>query len=120
MDSHLVSIEVGVECGTYHRMKSYGFSFDEDRLECLDTESVKCRSTVQHDRVLFDHVLENVPYSRVVLLLDHFFSVLYVLGYTCVNQLSHNERLEQLDSHLLRETALIHLQIRSHDDNGTS
>ena len=31
-----------------------------------------------------------------------------------------HERLEQLESHLLRETALIHLQLRTNDDNGTS
>ena len=37
-----------------------------------------------------------------------------------LNKLLHNERLEQLDRHLLRKTALIDLKFRSNDDNRAS
>ena len=46
VNSHLVSVEVCIECGTYKRMKLNCLTFDKNRLECLNTESVKCRSTV--------------------------------------------------------------------------
>ena len=39
---------------------------------------------------------------------------------TVGNQLFHNERFEQLDCHFFRQTALVNLQFRSYDDNGTA
>ena len=65
MDSHLVTVEVGVECGTNQRMQLNRFTFYQDRLERLDTQTMQCRGTVQHNRMLFDDVLENVPYLRL-------------------------------------------------------
>ena len=32
----------------------------------------------------------------------------------------NHERLEQLDRHLLGQTALVHLQLRTHHDHGTT
>ena len=61
MDSHLVAIEVGVECGTYQWMQLNCLTFNQDRLECLDTQSMQCRSTVLHNRMLFDHVFQHIP-----------------------------------------------------------
>jgi hypothetical protein len=57
MHSHLVAVEVGVESGTYKRMKLDSLTFNKDGLESLDTESVKCRSTVQHNGMLMDDIL---------------------------------------------------------------
>ena len=39
---------------------------------------------------------------------------------TVLYQFLHNEGFEQFDGHLLRKTALINLQLRTYDDNGTS
>ena len=61
---HLVTVEVGVECRTNERMQLDSLAFDEDRLERLDAETVQGRCTVQHDRVLADDLLENIPDLR--------------------------------------------------------
>ena len=45
--SHLVTIEVGVECRTYERVKLDCLSFDKFWLECLNTKTVQRRSTVK-------------------------------------------------------------------------
>ena len=119
MDRHLVTIEVGVKGRTYERVKLDGLTLDEGRLEGLDTESVQGRGTVQHDRVALDDIFEDVPYLRIQTV-NHLLRVLDVVCLTGLNQLLHHERLEQLEGHLLRNTALIDLQLRSYDDNRTS
>ena len=50
----------------------------------------------------------------------HLLRILDVVSSAVCYQLLHNEGLEQLDRHFLRQTALINLQFRSNDDNGTS
>ena len=65
VDSHLVTIEVGVERGTNKRMQLDRLTFYKDRLKCLDTQSVQCRSTVQHNRMLFDDIFQNIPNLRL-------------------------------------------------------
>ena len=119
MDRHLVTIEVGVEGRTYERVKLDGLTLDEGRLEGLDTESVQGRGTVQHNRVTLDDILEDVPNLRIQTV-NHLLRILNVVGLTGLYQLLHHERLEQLEGHLLRNTALIDLQLRSYDDNRTS
>ena len=96
MDSHLVTVEVGVECGTNQRVQLNRFTFYQNRLERLDTQTMQCRGTVQHNRMLFDDVLENVPYLRLEFL-DHFLCIFDVMCSAVGNQLFHNERFKQLD-----------------------
>mgnify|MGYP001114713164 CR=1 FL=1 len=47
MHSHLVTVEVGVECRTYQGMKLYSLTLDKFGLEGLYTQPVKGRGTVQ-------------------------------------------------------------------------
>jgi len=94
-------------------------TLDQDRLKCLDAQSVQCRCTVQHDGMLFDNVLEDIPDARLQTL-DHLLCRLDVVRGTVLYKLLHNERLEQLDRHLFRQAALIDLQFGSDDDNGTA
>ena len=119
MYSHLVTIEVSVERGTNKRMKLDRLTFYKDRLECLDTQTMQCRCTVQHNRMLLNDVLKDIPYCRLKLLY-HFLGIFDVVGSSVGNKLFHNERFEQLDSHLFRKTTLIDLQFRSYDDYRTS
>ena len=119
MDRHLVAVEVGIESRTDKRMKLDRLSFYKDRLKSLDAESVQCRSTVQHDRVLRDDVLEDIPYFALKAL-DHLLGALNIVRRSAAYEFLHNERLEELDRHLLGKTALIDLQLRTYDDNGTS
>ena len=73
MDRHLVSVEIGIVCGTYERMQLDRLTLYQDRLKCLNTKSMQCGGTVQHNRMLFDHFFENVPNFRLQSL-DHFFA----------------------------------------------
>ena len=100
-------------------MKLDCLTFYKDRLESLDTKSVQCGGTVQHNRMFFDYFLQHIPYLGLKPL-HHFLCVLYIMSCTVGYKLFHNERLEQLNSHLFRKTALIDLQLRSHNDNRTS
>ena len=49
-----------------------------------------------------------------------FLADLMLLCSAVLNQLLHNEGLEQLECHFLRQTALVDLQVRAYDDNGTA
>ena len=64
MACHLVTVEVGVVARTYERMQFDCTAFPEDRFKCLDTESVKCRSAVQENRVFLDNVAKDIPDFR--------------------------------------------------------
>ena len=119
MNRHLVTIEIGIECGTYQWMKLNCFTFYQNRFKCLDTKTVKCRSTVQHNRMLFDYIFKHIPYFRLKTLY-HFLSILNIVSSSALNKFFYNKRLEQLDCHFFRKTALIDLQFRSYNDNGTS
>ena len=119
MDSHLVTIEVSVESGTNKRMKLNSLTFYKDRLKRLDTQTMQCRCTVQHNRMFFDNVFQNIPYSWLKLLY-HLLGILNIVRGAVCYQFFHNERLKQLDCHLFWQTALINLQLWSNNDNGTS
>ena len=69
--------------------------------------------------MLFDDILEYIPHLGLQTLY-HLLCALDVVSGSVLNKLLHIERLEQLDRHLLRKTALVDLQLRPNDDNGTS
>ena len=119
MNRHLVAVEVRVERCTNKRMKLDRLTFYQDRLESLDSQTVKCRGTVQHNRMLFDNVFKNIPHLGLKLLY-HFLRVFDVMRSSVCNQLLHNKRFKQLDGHLFRQTALINLKFRTNYDNRTS
>src|SRR5450755_2043033 len=64
-------------------------------------------------------VFENVP-DNWILLLDHFFRLFDGGAVTLRFELVIDERLEELERHFLRQTALIELEFRADDDNRTS
>ena len=66
MHRHLVAVEVGVERGAHQRMQLDRLAFDQYRLERLDAEAVQRGRAVQHDRMLADHLLEDVPDFRAL------------------------------------------------------
>ena len=119
MAGHLVPIEVGVVARTYERMQLDSPAFPEDRFEGLDTEAVQRRRTVQEYRMFFDHVSQYIPHFRSQLV--HFLAGCFqVAGYASLDQFMHNERLEEFDSHFLRQTALVHFQFRTDYNYGTA
>src|SRR4051794_19776567 len=119
VDGHLVAVEVSVERVTHERVDLDRLALDEDRLERLQTETVQRGSAVQQHGVLLNHFLEHVPDlgdHRV----DHLLGRLDVLNRLALDQPGHDERLEQLERHQLRQAALVELELGAgHDDRTT-
>ena len=61
MDSHLISVEIRIERSTDKRMQLDRLTLNQNRLKCLDSEPVQGRRTVQHNRMLFDNILQHIP-----------------------------------------------------------
>src|SRR5690606_19927340 len=85
----------------------------------LDTQTVQRRRTVQQYRVLANNFGQNVPHLRQ-LALNHFLGSFDRRRQTTVLQLAKNKRLEQLQRHLLGQTALMQTQRRSYHDDRTT
>ena len=116
VNCHLVAVEVGVEGGTDQRMQLDRLAFDQHRLKCLDAKTVQGRRTVQQNRMLADDLIEDIPDFR--LFLFHQFLGLLDRGRIALGIKARiDERLEQFERHLLRQTALVQFQFRTgHDD----
>src|SRR5512142_865625 len=65
VNSHLVTVEVGVERGTNEWVQLNSFTFNKFWLESLNTQTVQCRSTVQQYRVTFQDIFEDIPNHRI-------------------------------------------------------
>ena len=65
------------------------------------------------------HFFEDVP-NFLALLLDHLLGGLDGRDVAVLRELIVNERLEELESHHFGQTALMKLQFRTDDDNGTT
>ena len=118
--SHLVTVKVCVKRGTYERVQLDSSAFYEYGLECLNGKSVQGRSTVEEYGVVLDNLFEDIPNRIVLRSFDNFLCALDIEASTFLYELFHYERLEELDSHFLRNTALVHLEFRTYDDNRTT
>ncbi len=118
MDSHLVTVKVGVECRTCERMQLDGLSFNHPWLECLDTETVEGRCTVEEHRMSLHHVFKYVPDDRI-LAVNNLLCGLYGLYDTALDELADDKWLVKFGSHIFRQTALVHVEFRANDDNRT-
>ena len=78
MYRHLVAVKVSVKRCTHQRVELDRLTLDQDRLKCLNTQSVQCRCTVQHDRVLLDDLLKHIPHG-LIQFLDKLLGMLDVL-----------------------------------------
>ena len=116
VDRHLVAVEVGVERVADQRVDLDGLALDQHRLERLDAQAVERRRAVEQHRVLVDDLLEHVPDLRDHRV-DHLLGRLDVLDGLALDEPGHDERLEQLERHQLRQAALVQAQRRAgHDD----
>ena len=119
MNRHLVAVEVGVERGTCKGVQLDGAALYQHRLKCLYAQAVQRRRAVEEYGVLFYYVLQYVP-DLGLYTLYHALRALYVVCVCVLNKLLHYEGLEQLQRHLLWQSALIHLELRAYDYNGTA
>ncbi len=95
------------------------FSFNQNRLECLNAQPVQCRRPVQQHRMLTNHFFENIPDFRP-LFLDHPLRSLNGGRHSVEFELRVDERLEELKRHLLRQATLMQQQFRSNDNHRTT
>ena len=119
VNSHLVTIEVGVIGRTNQRVQLDRFTFDQDWLKCLDTQTVQSWCTVQQYRVFADHFVQDIP-NDSFFTLNHFLSGFDGGGQATQFQLAVDERFEQLQSHFLRQTALMQTQVWTYGDYRTT
>ena len=119
VDRHLVAVEVGVVGGADERVDADRLALDEHRLERLDAEAVQRRRAVEQDRVLVDHRLERVPHLGGALL-DELARHLDRRDQALLLELVVDERLEELERHLLGEPALVELQLGTDHDDGAA
>ena len=106
VDGHLVAVEIRVERGADQRVNLDRLAFDQHRLERLNAEAVQRGSAVEQDRMVLDDLFQNVPNHRI-LLLDQFLGLLDGGAMAALFQAVIDERLEELERHLLRQTALV-------------
>ena len=116
---HLVAVEVGVEGGADQRMQLDRLAFDQRRLERLDAEAMQRRRAIEHDRMFADHLVEDVPDLRLFLL-HQLLRLLDGGGEALGVETRIDEGLEQLQRHLLRQAALVQLQLGTDDDDRTA
>ena len=99
-------------------MELNGLALDEFRLESLNTETVKCRCTVEQHGMSLHHILEDVPDDGLAAV-DDFLGALHRLHDAALYELAYDERLVELCSHEFGKSALTHLQLRSYYDDRT-
>ena len=66
--------------------------------------------------MLADNLIENIPYHRL-LTFNHLASLLDGCGMTLLLKLVVNKWLEQLQRHLLWQSTLMQLQLRTDNDH---
>ena len=91
-------------------------ALDQHRLERLNAEAMQGRRAIEHDRVFADHLVEDVPDLRL-LLLDQLLGLLDRRRQTLGVEARIDERLEQFERHLLRQAALMQLEFGTDDDH---
>ena len=116
VDGHLVTVEVRVEGEADERVDLDGRALDELGHEGLDAQAVERGCTVEQHGVVLDDLLEDVP-DHVLDALDEALGALDVVGVVLLDELPHDEGLEQLQGHLLGQAALVQQQVGAdHDD----
>ena len=119
VNSHLVSVEVGVEGRTCKRVELDGLAFNHLGLESLNTKTVKCRSTVEQNGMSLHHMFEDVPNNRFATI-HNFLRTLHGFNDAAFDEFADDERLIELGSHQFGDTTLAHLQLRTYNNNRTS
>ena len=118
MNRHLVSVKVGVERSADQRVELDRLALDQDRLKRLDAQAVQGWSTVEHHRMFPNHILQNRPDFREILV-QFPLRILDGVHLVVINDAVVNERLEQLQRHALGESTLVELEVGPHDDHGS-
>src|ERR1051325_601890 len=118
VNSHLVTVKVGIERSTNERVQLDRFTFDKLGLESLDTEAVQRGGTVQENGMSFQDVLENVPHDGLFAIND-LLRAFHRLHNSSFDKLADDEWFEKFGCHFFGQTALVQFQFRTYHDHGT-
>ena len=116
--SHLVTVKVCIKRCTCKRMQLNSFALDKSGLESLNTQTVKCRCTVEKHRMTLHYIFENVPYNRIMAV-DYLLGTLHSFHYTTLYKLAYDEWFVKFCSHKFRETTLTHFEFRTNNNHRT-
>ena len=119
VDGHRVAVEVGVVGGTDERMHLDGVTFNEDRAERLDGLAVQGRRAVQKHVLVFNRLFEDRPHFRCFVF-DKTTCSADVVGEFACKQALNDERAEEFEHHVLRQTAFVESEVRTDDDDGAT
>ena len=119
MDRHLIAVEVGVIGDAYQRMELNRLALDQHRLEGLNSQPMQGGRAVQQHRMFADNLIEDIP-DILALLLDHLLGALDGRDVALFFELAVDERLEQLQRHLLGQAALMQPQLGTDHDYRTA
>ena len=119
MHRHLVAVEIGVESSANQRVYLDGLAFHQHRLKGLNAQPMQRGSAVQQHGMVFDDLFQNVPDHRL-LRLHHFLGLLDGGALAGLLQAVIDERLEQLQRHLLGQAALMQLEFGANHNDGAS
>ena len=116
MNSHLVTVEVCVVSGADERMNANGLALDKNRLKRLNRKAVQGRSAVQHDRMAFGHLFEDIP-DLWSLALDEFLGATNCMDIAKLLKATNDKWLEKNECHFFGQPALVELEFRPDDDD---
>src|SRR6478609_2011844 len=119
MNGHLVAVEIRVKGGANERVNFNGLSSHAHAFERLDTKPVKRWSAIQQYGVIFDDFFQDVPHNGI-LTFHHFLGGLHGGAMSTLFEPVIDEWLKQLERHLLRQAALMQMQLRPDDDDRAS
>src|SRR3989344_7999247 len=119
MYCHRVAVEVGVVRRTDERMHLDSVAFDKHWAECLNRLAVQSRCAIQEYVLVFDCLFENWPHLGS-LVFDEASCATDVVCEFAREKSLNNERTEELEHHVLRQTELVEREIGSDDDDGAS
>ena len=116
MNSHLVTVEVCVVSGADKRVNTNGLTLDKNRLKRLNRKAVQGRSAVQHDRMAFGHLFEDIP-DLWSLALDEFLGATNRMDIAKLLKATNDKWLEKNEGHFFGQPALVKLEFRPDDDD---
>jgi hypothetical protein len=116
VNGHLIAVEVSIERCANQRMQLDRLAFDQGWLERLDAETMQCRCPVEHDGVLANDLVEDVP-NLALLLLHQLLGLLHRRRLAESLEAGIDEGLEEFERHLFRQAALVQLELGAHHDH---
>ncbi len=119
MNCHLIPIKVSIKCRTYQGMELNCAPFNQLDFKGLNTQTVKRRCPVQQNRSTLNGFFEGFPNFRPIAF-NQPFGAFHISSKSPFFKDGNHKRTEKLESHLLRQTALGHFQLRTRNNYRTS